>query len=537
MDGVNQTINPESMGILQTGPIHSQRRKEAIDMMNAGTRAVAGEPGKPPNQAMGYQLMNAAVDLDPTMAYGWFQLGNANSDLKLFPAALAAYKRALQLPESTEVGCLDPVTKAKTFCNIGHVLYHMGRHDEALEYTRIALTLKDDEHYSWINLSLIESILGHNQEAIEAAKKSFALAPQDAVVEVGLGFAYLHGGHYAKGLYHMEARFPYRLQQYQHYPYPKWKGEPGKRVFICSEQGMGDCLDFLRFLPMAAKRCASVTLGVQAEMLRLARDMFGKIANVSIIPLPQPLPAADYWCSTMSLPVAMGLSDEEILATPLPEITTFYPQAPWKQKGKKLHIGIAWGGSPLNDVDKHRTIDVRHFLEFARVPDTQFYSLQIGDRSAEIHNIGGAMIVRDLTPFVRDVSDTIGILRHLDMVICCDTALGHIAGAIGKEAWIAIAFNATDWRFGRRGRNSIWYPNHRAYRQAMDQRWEPVFEEMISDLTERVAKMETSDGKTEEKLIESRAEQEHRTPARRRRAAGSGGSKSVPAEAQGQSAG
>jgi Tfp pilus assembly protein PilF len=477
-------------GITQKGSIFSQKRREAIEMMNAGTKALAGGPGVPPNQAMAFQLTSSAVALDPTMAFGWFQLANTNSDLKLIHGALAAYRRALQLPDSNEIGGLDPVTKAKTYCNLSHTLYHLGRHDEALAMCQTALELKPDEAYSWTNLSMIQSVMGRHEEAIAAALEGHRLEPQNPTVEVGVAFAYLQAKQYAKGLKHMEARFPYKLTQFLHYPYPKWSGELGKRLFIVADQGLGDTMDFLRFVPMAAERAAHVTLAIQPELLRLVQDIFGKNPKITPFPIPAALPAADFWVSTTSLPVPLGLTDQDIAATPYPEITTFFPHQRWKLPGKKLHVAVAWGGSPLNDVDKYRTIEVRHFLEFARVPDTQFYSLQVGPRSVEAHNLGSNMILNDITPHISDVTDTIAILRHMDLVICCDTALGHIAGLIGKEAWIALSFNGCDWRFGRDGDGSLWYPNHKAYRQGMDMRWEPVFDRMIEDLTERVSSME-----------------------------------------------
>src|SRR5262249_50136455 len=155
-------------------------------------------------------------------------------------------------------------------------------------------------------------------------------------------------------------------------------------------------------------------------------------------------------------------------------------------KQAKFHVGVAWGGQRLNEIDHWRSIQVEQFMDLCRVPNTQFYSLQIGDRAQELHAAGGACLFRDLTPYVRDVMDTLGLMKHLDRAICVDAGLGHVAGLWGLPPWIPVSFNGCCWRFSRQGDRSLWYDNHRLYRQAEDCNWQPVFDRMVKDLDELV---------------------------------------------------
>jgi hypothetical protein len=213
--------------------------------------------------------------------------------------------------------------------------------------------------------------------------------------------------------------------------------------------------------------------------------MFGAAPNVEFVPLPQPFPPATHWLTLMSLPVALGLPDKDILNTPLPK-WDLVPIAPtWKNGGdEKLHVAIAWAGSAGNEVDRWRSIPIEHFIDLARVPGVEFYSVQVGERSNDLHGMGLASIFRDLSPYIRDCMDNLAVYSHLDLLISVDSAPIHMAGMVDLPAWVPVAFNGTDWRFGRTGRKSIWYPHTKLYRGGMDNDWTPVFENIIRDLRE-----------------------------------------------------
>jgi hypothetical protein len=460
----------------------SKHRAQAIELMNRGVEATCGANGVPPNPTLGYQLIASSVDIDPTFAHGWFALGNAHSDLKLKAAAVAAYRRALQLPEGTEIGDLTADFKAKTLCNIGHTLFHMGRHDESMQRTMESLALDEARAFTWANKSLVHSVRGEDQESVAAAQKALALEPTNPTVEVALAFALLHLKQYERGLRHFEARFPYMLKQFMNYPYPKWQGEENSELFLVADQGLGDTIDFMRFVPRAQMRCKHIWLGAQPEMMRVFHAMFGHHKNMSFIPLPQPFPPATHWVALMSLPTALGLSDRQIIETPMPPVEVIKHIPEWKVRGKKLHVGVAWGGARLNDVDHWRSVAVDQFLDLSTVSHVQFYSLQVGERGPEMHAVGAGPLLKDITPYIRDVMDTLSIMQHLDLIICVDTGLGHMAGLLNIPCWIPVSFNGCCWRFSRHGDKALWYPKHRLYRQGEDCDWKPVFERIAGDL-------------------------------------------------------
>lgn len=461
-------------------------RAQAIQFADKSVIATLGANGQPVDKQIGYQLASSSVDIDPTFAHGWYVVGNADSDLKLKAAAVAAYRRALQQPDGSEIGDMSPDLRAKTLCNMGHTLYHMGKHEEAMKATLQSLDIDEKMAYTWCNLSLVQSIMGKDEEAIESARRAVKLDPTTAMVEMALAFALLHGKQYAKGLKHMEARFPYKLTNFLSYPYPKWKGERSAELFLTSDQGMGDSIDFLRFVPQAAKRCKKIWLGSQPELMKLEQEMFKDIGNIEYLPLPQPFPPATHWAALMSLPMMLGLSDKEIIEAKFPAFDVPDMAGHWKNSHAKLHVGVAWSGALGNEIDHWRSTTPDQFMELTRVPNVQFYSLQVGDRRMEMHNAGGASHFRDLSCYISNVLDTLSVLKHLDMVICVDTALGHIAGLVDKPAWVLASFNGCCWRFSRHGDRSLWYDNHRIYRQGIDCNWQPVFDRIVADLDKLV---------------------------------------------------
>ncbi len=280
-------------------------------------------------------------------------------------------------------------------------------------------------------------------------------------------------------------RFPYKLQSYLNLPYAKWEGESDKTVYVDADQGLGDTISFARFIPAAAKRARYLHLMVQPELVRLFMHAFVGLPNVNIVPKPAAFPEADCWSTFVSLPFALGLSDQEIRQAPHISYPVMSLPMNWKVPDRKLHIGIAWAGSDLNDINKHRSIPFEQFLDLYRVPGIQLYGLQIGQYSQQLYDHHGLPVVRDLSPYVRDVVDTISILKHLDIVICCESALGHIAALAGTECWMPYSRLGLDYRLGVKGNDQVW-SEHRVFKQGEDLKWSGVFDDIAFALEARV---------------------------------------------------
>lgn len=458
-------------------------RPAAVTFYNQAISAY-NDKANPTHLQLAYQLFSSACVNDPTWATAWYQSGNNNSELELWYTAIACWRQALHNTADS------PTDRAKTLCNFAWRLHTVGRTQEALEACEEGLKLDTTLTHLYTNLSCIYQVLDDSEKQIEYGRKAFENAPDDTTAEMAYAFALLFGRKFEEGYRRFEARFPYKLRDYLQYPYAKWEGELDQTVYIVSDQGLGDTLSYARFLEAACARSKYVHVRIQPELYKLFQHSFAHVKNLNLIPGlgsgAVGFPPADAWSTFVSLPFALKLTSEQVINAPNIAIPRWSMPVSWKSPDAKLHIGIAWRGSPLNDIDRHRNLPLHLFFELYRVPGIQLYSLQVGQYGKEMHDIGGAPLIRDMTPYITDVCDTMGLLEGLDLVITCESALGHIAAAVNKECWIPYSHMGRDYRVGLTGEDRMWCPKHRIFRQGADMRWEPVFAEMVEALKEKV---------------------------------------------------
>ena len=214
-------------------------------------------------------------------------------------------------------------------------------------------------------------------------------------------------------------------------------------------------------------------------------DALACVPNVRVVPQDRVIEYADAWCPAFSLPVALGLSDAEIRDAVWPVL----PVQPvedrsWKQQGARLHVAIAWAGAPGNGIDVLRSIPFVEFLALRAVPGVALYSVQVGDRAKDLHDAGGAGLVRDLGPWIRDARDTAGILAECDAVVTCESFVGHLAGSMGLKCLLLCSRYGRDWRSGPYlGERALWYPATMVIRQGDDAAWGPVFQRAVEVLS------------------------------------------------------
>lgn len=460
-------------------------RKTAEMLFNCGVTA-ANDRSKPEYLQHAFQQFCSAMYADPTWATSAYQCGNNASDLNHLHAAVACWRRALEceMPDTGD-GASTDAARAKVLCNLGWRLECLGQTMEALDFTEQAVALDPKLAFGWLNLSIIQTRIGLTEKAVQSAKRAFELEPQNSTVEMGLAFALLFNRNLAEGFKHFESRYAYRLHNFTKYPYPKWTGEPDKTVFLVSDQGLGDTLSMSRFVRQVCQRARYVHACVHPELLRLLQYALLDVPNLNLLPQPTNFPAADAWTTFVSLPFALGLTDDEIRNTP--QIVYDAPRtnaAQWKVPDRKLHIGIAWRGSPLNEINEHRSIPLTQFLDLYKVPGIQLYGLQVDQNRQQLYDLGCAPLVKDLSGYIRDVSDTCSILKDLDLVITIESALGHICTLAGVETWVPYSYLGRDYRLGYDGSDQIW-SNYRVFRQGPEMQWQPVFDEIVQALKER----------------------------------------------------
>lgn len=451
-------------------------RQAAVTMYNQAATA-ANDKSNLTNITTAWQLFSSACYADPTFGLAHYQYGNNCFDQQKHHAAIAAYRRALACNLTKE-------ERGKTLCNLGWNLFTVGRMREAHSVLLEAIDADPSYPASWINLSNTAAILDRPQDALQFAKKGYDIDPFDPQNEVVYAFALLFDRQFARGLKHFESRFKWKLHSFLQYPYPKWTGEPGKTLFLVADQGLGDTLSYSRFVRAAAKRCQYIHAYVQPELLRLFTHAFLGEPNINLLPFGSSFPPADAWTTFVSLPFALGLTDDEIRdASPIP-VTYEHKPTSWLVPDQKLHVGISWKGSVLNNINRHRSIPIEHFLELYRVPGVQLYSLQVGEFNDEVNSEGTGGLIRNLVPYVRDVVDTLSLMRDLDLIITCESALGHICSLVGKPCIIPYSWLGRDYRIGHVGDDRLWTPHHTVIRQDEDQCWEPVFEDILAIVKE-----------------------------------------------------
>ena len=479
-------------------------RDFAIKLTNQAI-AAATDKSKPGNLQTAYQLFASACVADPTFGAGWYQYSNNNFDFKQIPAAIGGYRRALQCE-------LDDKMKSRLLINLGWCFHLMGDTEKAYDATMEAGKIDDTLSHYWMHRSVLEGLLGNSKVSVETAENAIAAANKELIAattdaekagaerqileaKIALAFACLFDGQYKRGYELFELRFEWRLHAFLQFPYPKWVGENDKTVFLVADQGLGDTLSYARFVEAACKRCKYVHAYIQPELMRVFTYAFTHIPNLNLLPAGAPYPQADCWTTFVSLPYALGLSDAEVPATKQIKFTPDPLPTTWMTPDTKLHIGIAWAGSPLNDIDKHRNIPVTQFLDLYKVPGIQLYGLQVGERAKELHESGCVSLIRDLAPYIQDVGSTVALLQNLDLVICCESALGHIAALAGKEAWIPYSKCGKDYRIGLLGEKLMWTPKHRIFKQKVEGDWSSVFDEIVQALKDRIHGLDRAAGK------------------------------------------
>ena len=258
---------------------------------------------------------------------------------------------------------------------------------------------------------------------------------------------------------------------------PYWDGtpQPDKRILFYGEQGFGDAIQFARYVPLIAARCARVVMPCKPEIRRLMETLPGapevcaeKIARDSF----------DLYVPAMSAMRLFGAGVDALPRAAQDDIAHLRPRI---GRGGGLHIGIAWTGSPTNGGDWKRAIDPALFGGLARVPGVTLYSLQkVRDDTPEAFRNPPEGTV-DLTPMLNDFADTAAAIACLDLVISADTSVAHLAGALAKPVWVMLP-KVPDWRWMLGQGDSPWYPTMRLYRQDTFGDWPGVMARVAADL-------------------------------------------------------
>ena len=411
----------------------------------------------------------AALRLQRNLAEACQVMGHVLSDLGRPEEALAAYRDAQRhRPDLPDL-----------YNNIGLVLRQAGRLDEAEVALREAVkrTPRDAQAHGTLGGVLKE--LGRPAEAEACYRAALRAHPDDPVQHLNLGIVLLLMGQFETGWEEYEWRFRAGAAHVPSCDRPRWTGEElaGRTLLIRAEQGMGDTIQFCRYVTMAAAR-GPVVFEVQPGLRHLMHDVAADIVEVG-----DPLPPFDLWCPLLSLPrlFAAAAPSPPYLAADAGGV------AAWRDRigthGRR--IGIAWQGNPAAAAEWGRSIPLREYLPLAQVPGVRLISLQkhhgleqLAAAPAELHveTLGD-----DFDAGPAAFADAAAVMQCLDMIITSDTSVAHLAGALGRPVWVGVQ-RVPDWRWLLEGENCPWYPTMRLFRQTQRGDWGGVFARMAARL-------------------------------------------------------
>lgn len=444
----------------------------------------------------------------PDHAKAHYNLGNALRNLGRQAEAIACYERAIALDPDyckarnnlgtvlnalgrprdaivhyDHILSVDPAF-AGVHNNYGNALQALDEPERAIAYYEGALAL--DPSYVDVHSNIGHALhaLNRHQEALGRFRQALAIDPDHCDANWNEALTRLAVGDYAQGWRKYEWRWRNRslgLSQGD-FKEPLWLGEEdlnGRTILLHAEQGMGDTLQFARYVPMVAALGARVVLQVQAPLAAL----LGRLPGVAAIRARgEPLPPFDCHCPLMSLPLAFGTRLDTI-PNQLP-----YLQAPeakrafWRRLltiARGPRVGLVWSGNPAHKNDRNRSISLETLERVLDSSDCRFFALQKELRPGDAERLAAHPNLVSLGDRLEDFTDTAAIISELDLVVTVDTSIAHLAGALGKPVWILVAF-AADWRWLHGRDDSPWYPSARLFRQTAIGDWDGVVDRLAA---------------------------------------------------------
>lgn len=459
------------------------------------------------------ELFQTALEIDPTSADNHNNIGLSYGGLGQNERAIESMKKAIELnPEQF------------LFLNNVALQYrHLGERETAIEYFKKAVELKPIPQVL-VNMGGVYGELKDYDNAKKCFERAVDLNPNYSASHIDLAMCHHLQGNFAEGNKEYEWRFMY-YPQMCHYKRAydqkkRWNGSDsleGKTILIYCEQGLGDGIQYIRYMPDLKKLGATVIVHCAMSLEQLIKrcDGVDQVVTRDIVnDKGEEFPEYDYQCAIMSLPHLLGhtkATGKPYIEAATPDFKKYIKE----EYGDSFNIGIVWAGSPAHPHDKRRSIPLKNFKGICHTEGVRLFSLQLDaarrqygvvcygmgqeatldtDASSKFEperNIidyckdCDDMNLVDLTSMIQSFEDTATILAGLDMVICCDTAVAHLAGAMGVPCWLALPYNP-DWRWLAEGDATDWYDSIKIFRQNKYDDWDSVFRKIESELHEKL---------------------------------------------------
>jgi tetratricopeptide (TPR) repeat protein len=393
--------------------------------------------------------------LEPNHAEAAFLRGTALNALGEPALAVVSFERTL---------ALDP-GNAAALLNLGNACTDLDRLDDAERYCRAATRLAPDLVEAHASLGFVLTSLGRPDAAIAACETAIALRADFALAHWNQAVAALLAGDFELGFreYEWRKRHDRFRRDFVDLPGPQWDGgDPnGRTILVHAEQGLGDTIQFARYLPLIAERGGHPVLACERPLIPLLAGMPG----VTVVPKDASPRRYDCWIDQMSLPRVFATRLDTI-----PALEGYLHADPARIAAWRatlpggLNVGLAWAGNPAHSNDRRRSLPASALDRILAVPEVHFVNLQVGSRANEIG-------LADMSPWLIDYAETAALIGALDLVVSVDTSVVHVAGALAKPAWVLLPY-APDWRWLLGRNDTPWYASLRLFRQPAPGDWD-----------------------------------------------------------------
>jgi tetratricopeptide (TPR) repeat protein len=474
----------EAHGDLGNAMLVARRMSDAVSCYVRALEIRPDDPDVLNNLAVAFQELGRldeavaasrqAIALRGDFAEAYYNLGRIQQDRKDEQAAGEAYSQAVAIRPNY----------AEALNNLAMTLQSRGQLNEAISKYAESITARATYDDPWINIGVALKQSGRIGEAIAHYEQILSSRPGWPEARWNLGMALLLSGDYQRGWPAFESRREIAvLGCNRRFSQPEWKGEDlrGKTILIHAEQGYGDAIQFIRYMPMVAQCGGRVILQCHSALARLFAGQAGIDQIVSEV---ESLPAFDVHAQMMSLAKIFGTT----LST-IPEVIQIIPSELWGGKwvgqietlSERIKVGIVWAGNPRHVNDRERSIPAELLRLLGDMPGVRFVSLQKETRQLPPASLN----LIDFTAELSDFADTAALISKLDLVICVDTAVAHLAGTMGKPVWLLLPF-APDWRWMLKREDSPWYPSMRLFRQPRWGDWQSVISTVAAAIAEKL---------------------------------------------------
>ena len=428
------------------------------------------------------QIFEIALQADPNYTEVYSNKGAAYNKAKDYDKAI----------ESLETAIKKMPNHSGAYTNLGNVYNKIHDYKTAAKMHEKSIELDPKGENAYSNLGTSYKYLGFSAKSIDSYKKAIELNPNFVNAHFDLATMYLTNEDFKNGWKEYEWRFkkeemiPHIVKHKDIFSKPLFTGIEDikdKTLLLHSEQGYGDSIQFIRFLPQIKEKFGCKIAVKCREGLK---ELFQTMKEIDVIvDRSEETPEFDYQLSIMSMPFVLDMKTINDLPKQMPYLKSVPDKSLEIKKEKgKINIGICWSASVTGESYEGKVFDLKFFEPLINNPKINIYSLQVGDGSEDIKKLGFEDKIIDLTDKLTDFSKTAYLIDNLDLVISSDTSVAHLAGALNRPVWIPLQ-KVPDWRWTNKGETTKWYPSAKLFRQKTARVWEGVFQSLNAKLSKQ----------------------------------------------------